>query len=369
MPLLLSHELELPGATGLAPLELRARMEERFAWAVARGHAVAALVCDPLGLERVERRTPGSSARVLGTLALALEPVFQVTEALVQRADGGLVVLLVGPDPLRMEAGCRAWVGAAKELRLQGDGAPLGLSLRLGYGVTQPGKRLFLDTLLEVAREGLRVALFRGPGACVHTMLYDTLQHALERERGSEGLAVGASAPLPPGAPAREPGTPPATGDTPRGAVQPTAGVAPPRSSAVAEPERRERELLAALDAQRRENDDLRARLQLLERQSSSARAPRALPAAPSASEQGRIELLERRLVKLRRSLAETEERLARAAEATELDSGLASCHRTVQGLDADAPDRAQKSTLLEQIFAANVELRESLRAGRLRAS
>ena len=158
MQLYLSHPLEAPGASRLAPAELRGLMEERFAWAVGRGHAVAVLAGEPLGLEVIERRDPGLSPRVMGALALALGPAFAASEALVLRQEGPLVVLLVGPDPVRLEAACRDWIARLKELRVDGVAAPVQLQVKLGYAVSQPGRRLFLDTLIQVALEGLRVA-------------------------------------------------------------------------------------------------------------------------------------------------------------------------------------------------------------------
>jgi len=389
MQLLLSHELQVPGARCLAPDELRGHMEGRFSWAVGRGHAVCALACDPIGLEGLERKNPGITPRVLGALVLALGPAFRASEAIVHSDEGRLVVLLVGPDPMRMEAACREWVASAKELRVDGVAGPLRMSLTIGYGVTQPGKRLFLDTLIQVAREGLRVARSRGPGACVHTLLYDFLQDRFEWERGTEGIAVTASAPLPPGAPAREPGmddelpeiaaarpgilepspqhlTPGDELRDQRVSVPPPSGLAPMQESALTDPERRKRELTEALDAQRRENDALRARLQALETWDPPcggvSRGTQESMAATTGSEQDRIELLERRLAKLRLSLAEAEAHLARALRATCVDSGIASTYRTVQGLDADAPHRALKAALMEKIVAANLELHERLR-------
>jgi len=372
MQLHLSHPLEAPGAVSLAPGELRARMEERFAWAVEGGHAVAVLACELLGLEALERRSPGLEPRVLGTLAVALEPAFAAAEALVAHEERTLVVLLLGPDPARLEAAGREWLARLKELRVDGVDGPLRVQAKLGYAVGQPGRRLFLDTLIQVAREGLRVARCRGPGACVHTMLYNLVQARLEGERGGEGLAVTACEPLGPGTPARAPGAPaplllePRSSPSGMGAgsrVPGDAGPTPARDAPSAE-----RELLAALAAERRENQVLQTRLRALERgppaPEEAARAT-AAPVGPDESAQERIDRLERRLAKLRVLLAESEERLARAVQAETVDPGVASCYRTVQGLAADAPQHDQKATLMEQIFAANLELHEILRSRR----
>ena len=359
MQLVLTHELKIQGARYLSATELRGYMEERFTWAVSRGHAVSALVCEPIGLQRGEHQEPGFVTSVLSALTLTLEPAFRPSEAVAHLEKACLVVLLVGPDPQRMEAACQAWIGGAKELRIDGHARPIRIGLKIGYGVTQPGKRLFLETLLEVARAGLDVARYRAAGACVHTMLYDVLQDRLERERGTKGIVVTANVPLGTGEPVGA--------DVPRSTPQRRAHegeplnrmVAAPSSSAPApgtgptDTERRERELIDALDTERRENEALRARLQALQ-----TAGPQESTAAPSESTQDtRVELLERRLAKVIRTLQETEERLARIQQHA-VDSEIAR-YRPVQGLAADAPFFALKTALMQQIFEANLRLRE----------
>ena len=122
--------------------------------------------------------------------------------------------------------------------------------------------------------------------------------------------------------------------------------------------------LLAALAAERRENELLRARLRLHEPgpEAEPSTALRRPTSAPADVAQERIELLERRLIKLRRLLSESEERLARAGQAQESDAGVASRYRTVQGLADDAPERERKAGLMESLFLANLELQELLR-------
>jgi len=369
MQLLLSHGLEAPGVPSLAPAELHALMEETFAAAVGRGQAVVALACQPFGLEALERASPGSLPRALGALCLGLGQAFEAEVILVSRNTGHLVVLLVGIDPALVEAASRNWIARAQELRVEGLDRPLRASLWLGYGVTQPGLRLFVDTLIQVALEGLRVARFRGPGTCVHTMVYGGVQKTLERERGREGLLIPGRTPLRAEAPAGAPLQPEAssvrtepaggaTNEVPRAdsRSEPSVSGAAARESTPA--------LLAALAAERRENELLRARLRAQESASeSSADRTRPSPAPPTGVAQERIELLERRLIKLRRLLSESEERLARAGRVQDSDPGVASRYRTVQGLADDAPERERKEGLMESLFLANLELQELLRS------
>jgi hypothetical protein len=130
-----------------------------------------------------------------------------------------------------------------------------------------------------------------------------------------------------------------------------------PRGSALTE-----QELAEALDAQRRENDALRARLVAMEERARAGDATAAAELRARADEQERIDLLERRLAKLRLSLEDAENRLSRASYSVDGDGGIASRYPTVQGLDPDAPYRAIKVTLMKAIFDANLELSERLR-------
>jgi len=70
-----------------------------------------------------------------------------------------------------------------------------------------------------------------------------------------------------------------------------------------------------------------------------------------------RIDLLERRLAKLRATLAESERALIELARRAELDPGLPSIYRSVQGLLADEPGRGAKLGMLKQIYEANLQL------------
>lgn len=71
-----------------------------------------------------------------------------------------------------------------------------------------------------------------------------------------------------------------------------------------------------------------------------------------------RIDVLERRVAKLRASLAQTEEDLAELALRARLDPGIPSIYRAVQGLSETSLQRAAKAECLRAIFEANVELR-----------
>jgi vacuolar-type H+-ATPase subunit I/STV1 len=78
---------------------------------------------------------------------------------------------------------------------------------------------------------------------------------------------------------------------------------------------------------------------------------------------QKQISQLERRVVKLTESLGLTEAELKRVAAMKNIDLGVASIYRTVQGLSADGGDAEQKKEMLKNIFDANMLLKSQLAA------
>lgn len=76
---------------------------------------------------------------------------------------------------------------------------------------------------------------------------------------------------------------------------------------------------------------------------------------------QRQIEMLERRVLKLTESLGLTEAELQRVASMKNIDLGLASIYRTVQGLRGSEQNAEQKREMLKNIFESNVALRAEL--------
>jgi GGDEF domain-containing protein len=75
------------------------------------------------------------------------------------------------------------------------------------------------------------------------------------------------------------------------------------------------------------------------------------------------VDMLERRVNKLTESLGVTESELKRIAALKNIDLGISSIYRTVQGISDDDSLAEQKKELLKDIFEANLELREELAA------
>ncbi len=84
----------------------------------------------------------------------------------------------------------------------------------------------------------------------------------------------------------------------------------------------------------------------------------RALDAA-RAEQQSKIEQLERRIAKLKAKLEDSEDVVQRLRSAKNVDPGVESVFKSVQGLDGKDRRAAEKKALLDEIFQLNVELRE----------
>lgn len=74
----------------------------------------------------------------------------------------------------------------------------------------------------------------------------------------------------------------------------------------------------------------------------------------------GTIELLERRISKLTAALGATEEELVRVARLKDVDLGLSSIYRTVQGVSQEDTQADRKLDMMKDIFEANVRIQDS---------
>jgi hypothetical protein len=85
----------------------------------------------------------------------------------------------------------------------------------------------------------------------------------------------------------------------------------------------------------------------------------REVEAAQAAARDREIDLLQRRIRKLTDSLETTETRLSQVAAMKDVEEGIASVYRDVQGLQGDGEDTAKKKELMAGIFAANMQLQK----------
>ena len=73
------------------------------------------------------------------------------------------------------------------------------------------------------------------------------------------------------------------------------------------------------------------------------------------------IDRLERRIAKLVGSIRAMERAIEQFAKTKDLETGIASIYRTVQGLSSEEQDVEQKRLMMAALFSANMELRHKL--------
>ena len=74
-------------------------------------------------------------------------------------------------------------------------------------------------------------------------------------------------------------------------------------------------------------------------------------------SQDGKLEVLERRIARLSHNLGLTDEQLQRAMEMGSIDSGIASLNDAAQGLGEDGSDHKLKKDMMAAIYEANKEI------------
>lgn len=232
------------------------------------------------------------------------------------------------PDVAAMLA--RRTLAGARRLRFDREGKSLSVSLSLGVSHSAHAGCTSFETLVRVAEEGLAVADAAGGDRFVETDLYQLheKQRAAQAKREKrEAQFATAAPPVQTGAavPSVSPGAEPADEDL---GVSRQAGLDP----------------------------------EVLERVLKILQEDREVPAGDDlAAARLRIDVLERRILKLTTLLGLTEEELKRVAAMKGVDLGLASIYRTVQGLSADAAERERKREMMREIFHANIELRKRM--------
>ncbi|MFN0006893.1 MAG: hypothetical protein ACKVXR_03220 [Planctomycetota bacterium] len=243
--------------------------------------------------------------------------------------SSSMLVALARSRQEATDALARRLVAAAKRLPVPGVVHPVVASVSIGFAFARYDAGYWLETLLAVAQDGARVASSSGGGRAVHTELYSFHQKSLEK------LHPDWPKPVVPPAPASRPQASPAV-----------APATPPPPAA------------APLTAPARQNiQDLEERVLRLAREWAQDALDKAL-AEQNKLHSSKVDLLERRIAKLSKSLEEAQIDLERAQAGAETDPGIASTFRAVQGLRG-GEDVAAKLEMLKKLVEMNLALRE----------
>jgi len=301
------------------------------------------LVCLLIGIDRLGALQDlyGREVReeILGASLAALRRVTREHDLLCALQDDRIVALFPQAKPELGALLARKLLETAREMRFEREGRSLRITFAIGVAHNRHKDAISFDTLLAVAEEGLAVADAAGGDRFVETELYQLVEQQ-RRARAQQALrsaapAAAAAPAAPDGASARAP----LLGDTLLDVLA-TMGVR------VEDP--------GALD-----RDSLRRLLFRLQ----DARAPQVT--GDLAEERRKNDILERRITKLVAQLGITEEELKRIAQMKNIELGIASVYRDVQGLGHE-PHAQRKREMMKEIFTANFHMKREIeqRAG-----
>jgi len=237
----------------------------------------------------------------------------------------------------------RRLLAGARKLRFERDGRTVRISLSIGVSHNRHEGTLSFDTLVGVAEEGLAVADAAGGDRFVETELYQ-LYEKKRRARREEAPPATTQhfAPISPVAP----GPPPAP-------VIVSVPAPDPLSETILE-------VLAAHGITREQLTGMdRAAIAAL---LTSLQDEKLRTSAGDLGEQRVvIDQLERRIAKLTHLLGITEDELRRVAAMKNIDLGVASIYRDVQGIADDTTQKEKKREMMREIFEANFALKKTL--------
>jgi len=313
---------------------------------------------------------------ILGALVRMLKSATRSSDALGTLQDDRLLVLVPHTPPEGAAVMASRIRDGIKAFQFDCDGRPMKVTVSAGGAHNQHHPDLTFDTLLEVAEGGLAVALAGGGDRYVHSELYEFFQARRERE--------GAVSPPPPESvpearfaappPVAAPAPPPAPVAPVAPQPQPVAEAAPPLPQGPQPGQDRvSGELLGdkirELFGLGNGAGDQGLLVQIEQQVIASALGElkgelRKSMESTQVQHKKEIELLQRRIDKLSRALGGTEGEIQRILRLKNVDSGVASIYRSVQGLSEDQVENELKTELMSKIFEANVELRKKFTSG-----
>ena len=331
-----------------SPHEMQALMRGEFDRAQRYGFPI---VCMMVAVDRLESLADlygfESKREILASVVDLLKNVTRASDFLGCMVDDRILALF--PHTSREVAStlARRLLERARALRFEDNGRRIGITLAIGVSHNQLDDALSFETLVQVAQDGLAVADAAGGDRFVQTDVYQ-----LYARKAPAAMMPTAASPMPP---APIPGPVPAAAPQKSEEKRPTLLDAGLEGTFVA----KFQALLDATDdrdlADRLRQEFLNMALKQLAQERQQAYATE-----DSAERQAYIDKLERRISKLNDQLGLTEEELRRVMLMKNIDPGLSSIYRTVQGLDSGAANADVKKEMMKQIFEANVEMRDS---------
>lgn len=331
-----------------SPREVEELMRVEFARAERHKYPV---VCLALGVDRLVQLADlygyESKEEVVRAVVEVLRAETRDSDFLCLRQDDRLIALFPHTPPEQGAFLARRMLAAIKKQRFDRDGRSLRISLSIGVAHNRHERAISFETLVRVAEEGLAVADQGGGDRYVETELYQLFEKkrrqeelAKERKELFDGILAA----------------------IPKAPVQPVAATTLGDRVGSSKIGETLIEILKSLGISVDSIEDL-------DRDTIAAAISRMADAKTSASSsevseaKRTIDTLERRIAKLTTALGVTEEELQRIAAMKNIELGVASIYRSVQGISSDAQDREKKREMMKTIFHANFELKKRLSA------
>jgi diguanylate cyclase (GGDEF)-like protein len=286
-----------------------------------------------------------SKSEILEAVAGLLASTLRSCDLLGQMVDDRLIVLLPHATTRGMKELADRFLDEARGMTFDSGGPALKVTLTIGAANTEVLEEATLATLVHTAETGLAVGVAAGGDRYIEwrevQQEVDDLRHELQEQ--AEELAAGNVFPAAPGE-ATGPAEHPRLEDAEADALM---------VGRIAEVFETFGDGSVAFE---RTRDEVTAiALELLQQTRHAAGAE------TSKDAEHKIDLLERRVAKLSDLLGIAESELKRIAKMKNIDLGIASIYRTVQGLSEDDDNAERKKEMMADIFQANVALKQKL--------
>lgn len=323
------------GNSLFSPAEVRALMVVEFERSTRYDYSVC---CLKLRVDRIVEigTMHGEEARneVLESVVNLLRKATRAGDLLGFLEGDRLTVLLPHTDPRGVTFLADRLLAGARKLAFDMDDRTLRVSLSIGLSNNRHPDADSFETMEKVAEEGVVVAEAAGGDRWAETELY-----ALHTKRRRPEAQVVET-------------TDPESNDVRKRLIELMADGGDLERAAATLAE----ELMA------RAAKELEEEREQLMTQAASMSAP----VAPGKEQEyeREIDMLRRRVAKLTTSLGSTEREIQRLRRTKNVDDGVASIYRDVQGLNEEDDQGEMKRELMSRIFEANLDLQGSRKSG-----